>query len=111
MTIHIPKLDFSLLVEISTNINDFSFMELHNVQVKNVGSNIKNPKGGKPTAVPSYDSSDEAPFNDRAVLDFGNLTVSEAVGEIVAKVHASLSVKFKESRLDLKFMYELIRCL
>lgn len=69
MTVHLPKLNFSLLVEVSTNINDFSFMELHNVQVKN-------PGGGIPNAVASYDSSDEVPFNDRAVLDFGNLTVS-----------------------------------
>lgn len=71
-----PKLDFSLLVEISTNINDFSFMELHNVQVKSVGSNVKTSGGGIPAAAVSYDSSEEAPFNDRAVLDFGNLTVS-----------------------------------
>lgn len=77
MTVHIPKLNFSLLVEISTNINDFSFMELHDVQVKSVGSNIKTSGGGQPTAL--YDSSDEVPFNDRAVLDFGNLTVSETV--------------------------------
>ena len=90
MTVHVPKLNFSLLVEISTNINDFSFMELHNVQVKSVGSNIKNSGGGRPSA--SYDSSDEVPFNDRAVLDFGNLTVSETVGELVTKAHASLCV-------------------
>lgn len=69
MTVHLPKLNFSLLVEITTNINDFSFMELHNVQVKNAGGGISN-------AVASYDSSDEVNFNDRAVLDFGNLTVS-----------------------------------
>ncbi|KAL9974032.1 hypothetical protein ACROYT_G020561 [Oculina patagonica] len=75
MTITMPHLDFSLLVEISTNINDFSFMELHNVQVKSVGSNVKTSGGGIPAAPVSYDSSDEAPFNDRAVLDFGNLTV------------------------------------
>ena len=74
MTITMPTLNFSLLVEITTNINDFSFMELHNVQVRNVGSNIKTKDGG---VTPSYDSSEEVPFNDRAVLDFGNLTVSE----------------------------------
>jgi len=78
MAITMPKLDFSLLVEISTNINDFSFMDLHNVQVKSVGSNIQtNPGGATPSLVVSYDSSEEAPFNDRAVLDFGNLTVSD----------------------------------
>lgn len=73
-----PNLDFSLLVEITTNINDFSFMELHNVMVKRVGTNIKTAPAQivqPPTA--SYDSSEEVPFNDRAVLDFGNLTVSE----------------------------------
>ena len=71
MTVHLPKLNFSLLVEITTNINDFSFMELHNVQ-------LKNPGGGISNVVASYDSSDAVPFNDRAVLDFGNLTVSVA---------------------------------
>ena len=73
-----PNLDFSLLVEITTNINDFSFMELHNVMVKRVGTNIKTAASQivqPPTA--SYDSSEEVPFNDRAVLDFGNLTVSK----------------------------------
>ena len=69
-----PKLNFSLLVEITTNINDFSFMEVHNVQVTNVGKDINfNPS---PYADVSYDSGEEVPFNDRAVLDFGNLTVS-----------------------------------
>ena len=49
-------------------------MEVHNVQVTNVGNGIKfNPS---PHADVSYDSSEEVPFNDRAVLDFGNLTVS-----------------------------------
>lgn len=78
MTITMPKLNFSLLVEITTNINDFSFMELHDVKVKSVGGNIKTTQG-LGTLSPSvlYDSSEEVPFNDRAVLDFGNLTVSE----------------------------------
>ena len=84
MTVHLPKLNFSLLVEITTNINDFSFMELHDVQVKNPGGGIRD-------AAASYDSSDEVPFNDRAVLDFGNLTVSVA--------SASLRVIFRESCL------------
>ena len=73
MSITMPKLDFSLVVEITTNI-----MELQNVQVRNVGSNIKAKDGGvTPSPAVSYDSSEEVPFNDRAVLDFGNLTVSE----------------------------------
>lgn len=76
MNIIMPKLNFSLLVEITTNINDFSFMELHDVKVKSVGGNIKTTQG-LGTLSPSvlYDSSEEVPFNDRAVLDFGNLTV------------------------------------
>ena len=78
MTIIMPTLNFSLLVEITTNINDFSFMELHNVQLRSVGSNIKTNDGGvTPSPGVSYDSSEEVPFNDRAVLDFGNLIVSE----------------------------------
>ena len=53
-------------------------MELQNVQVRNVGSNIKTKDGGvTPSPAVSYDSSEEVPFNDRAVLDFGSLTVSE----------------------------------
>ena len=72
MTITMPKLDFPLVIEITTNINDFSIMELYNVQVKSVGSDIKN----NPGAVAVYDSSEGVPFNDRAVLDSGNLTVS-----------------------------------
>lgn len=73
-----PNLDFSLLVEITTNINDFSFMELHNVMVKRVGTNIKTaPAQIVQPPIASYDSSEEVPFNDRAVLDFGNLTVSK----------------------------------
>ena len=78
MIITMPNLDFSLLVEITTNINDFSFMELHNVMVKRVGTNIKTaPAQIVQPPKASYDSSEEVPFNDRAVLDFGNLTVSE----------------------------------
>lgn len=49
-------------------------MEVHNVQVTSVGNDIKfNPS---PHANVLYDSSEEVLFNDRAVLDFGNLTVS-----------------------------------
>ena len=52
-------------------------MELHNVQVKSVGSDVKNNPGAvTPNPVAMYDSSEGVPFNDRAVLDFGNLTVS-----------------------------------
>ena len=77
MTITLPKLNFSLLVEITTNINDFSFMELHNVKVKSVGSNIKTAdSGSSPNPLVIYDSSEGVDFNDRATLDFGNLTVS-----------------------------------
>lgn len=76
MTITLPKLNFSLLVEITTNINDFSFMELHNVKVKSVGSNIKTAdSGSSPNPLVIYDSSEGVDFNDRATLDFGNLTI------------------------------------
>lgn len=105
MTITMPKLDFSLLVEISTNINDFSFMELHNVQVKSVGSNIQtNPGGATPSLVVSYDSSEEAPFNDRAVLDFGNLTVSRNSKKNQARpVECRPLVSFLNSKSPISF--------
>ncbi|XP_073252900.1 uncharacterized protein [Porites lutea] len=91
MTITMPKLNFSLLVEITTNINDFSFMEVHNVQVTNVGKDINfNPS---PYANVSYDSGEEVPFNDRAVLDFGNLTISgndESTRKIVIEFNVTI---------------------
>lgn len=78
MVITLPKLNFSLLVEITTNINDFSFMEISNVQLRSVGSGIEaTASGNTPNPNVSYDSSKASPFNDRAILDFGNLTVSE----------------------------------
>ncbi|CAH3026162.1 unnamed protein product [Porites evermanni] len=91
MTITMPKLNFSLLVEITTNINDFSFMEVHSVQVTNVGKDINfNPS---PYANVSYDSGEEVPFNDRAVLDFGNLTISgndESTRKIVIEFNVTI---------------------
>lgn len=78
MVITLPKLNFSLLVEITTNINDFSFMEISNVQLTSVGSGIKaTGSNAPPNPSVSYDSSKASAFNDSAILDFGNLTVSE----------------------------------
>lgn len=102
MTVTMPKLNFSLFLEISTNINEFSFMEVTNVQVKSVGRNILSAGGGSiPTAVASYDSSEEAPFNDRAVLDFGNLTVSGSLGQIFASI-ISYAYNFQSLVLDMR---------
>lgn len=78
MEITLPKLNFSLLVEITTNINDFSFMEISNVQLRSVGDGIRaTGSNTKPKPSVLYDSSKASPFNDSAILDFGNLTVSE----------------------------------
>ena len=76
MTIVMPHLDFSLLVELSTAINDFSFMEVHDVTIDAVGSNIAAASGGNRNPVPTYEKSDGGTFADRAILDFGNLSVS-----------------------------------
>ncbi|EDO37882.1 predicted protein [Nematostella vectensis] len=72
MTIDMPELNFPLLVEISSAINDFSFMEVKEVTV-NTGSKIT---GGSSTPTPTYHKSNlELLFNDRSVLDFKDLTV------------------------------------
>lgn len=101
MTVTMPKLNFSLFLEISTNINEFSFMEVTNVQVKSVGSNIVSARDGSTNLSSSYDSSDEAPFNDRAVLDFGNLTVSGSLGQIFASI-ISYAYNFQSLVLNMR---------
>ncbi|XP_067040650.1 uncharacterized protein [Acropora muricata] len=76
MEITLPKLNFSLLVEITTNINDFSFMEISNVRLRSVGDGIRaTGSNTKPNPSVSYDSSKASPFSDSAILDFGNLTM------------------------------------
>ena len=77
MSITMPYLNFNLLVELSTAINDFSFMEIHDVTIINKGSNIGAGPGGNLNPSPKYESSDGVNFKDRAILDFGNLTVSQ----------------------------------
>ena len=75
LTIAMPKLDFPLLVELSTAINDFSFMKIHDVNIGPVGANIGVGDGGNKQPVAKFYKSPDVDFYDRAVLDFGNLTV------------------------------------
>lgn len=77
MIIILLKLNFLFLVEIIMNINDFFFMELYNVKVKSVGSNIKIVDFGFLfNLFVIYDLSEGVDFNDCVILDFGNLIVS-----------------------------------
>lgn len=76
MTIEMPQLDFPLFVEITSAINDFSFMKVYDVQIAQKGSNIGAGSGGILDPTPKYHkSSNELKFEDRATLDFKNLTV------------------------------------
>lgn len=76
MTIEMPQLDFPLFVEITSAINDFSFMSVYDVQITQKGSNIGAGPGGNLNPTPQYyKSSSELEFHDRATLDFKNLTV------------------------------------
>ena len=71
-----PKLNFELFVELSTAINDFSFMMINDVKVLRTGTNIGIGTNGNKNPMPNFYKSDNVEFHDRAVLDFGNLTVS-----------------------------------
>ena len=77
MTIDMPKLNFPLLVELTSAINDFSFMAVFDAKVTQTGSNIGIGDGGNLNPTPTYyKSSSDQTFFDRAVLDFKNLTVT-----------------------------------
>ena len=71
MKIDLPKLNYSLLAELTTNIEDFIFMEIQNVRVANKGSNVFY----NGTAVPQYHSTNKDGKNDRVVIDFGYIRV------------------------------------
>ena len=71
MLIEFPKLNYSLLAELTTNIQDFIFMEIQDVQVKNKGSNVHY----NGTATPTYYSTNNDGKKDRVVIDFGYLRV------------------------------------
>ena len=72
MVINFPKLNYSLLAELTTNIQDFISMELQNVQITNKGANVHY----NGTATPTYYSTNNDGKKDRVVIDFGFLRVS-----------------------------------
>ena len=71
MNIKFPKLNYSLLTELTTNIEDFVFMQIANVTLKNKG-NLVTYNG---SATPVYYSSQNNGENDRVVIDFGYVKV------------------------------------
>ena len=71
MAVAFPNLNYSLLAELTTNIEDFVCMELQGVTVQNKGANV-NYNG---TATPKYYSTNNDGKNDRVVIDFGFLRV------------------------------------
>ena len=71
MKITFPKLNYSLLAEITTNIEDYVFMDLSMVTVTNKGANLQY----NGTAIPTYYSSLNNGKYDRVVIDFGFLKV------------------------------------
>ena len=72
MVIEFPKLNYSLIAELTTNIQDFICMQIQNVQVKNKGANVQY----NGTAQPKYYSTNNDGKNDRVVIDFGFLRVN-----------------------------------
>jgi hypothetical protein len=76
MTIDMPHLDFPLFVEVTSAINDFSFMPIHDIKITSTGSNIGMASDGNLTPTPQYTkSSNDLTFYDSGTLDFKNLTV------------------------------------
>ena len=69
----LPELNYTLLVELTTNIEDYIFMEIKNVQVALKGTTVISKNG---TGSPKYFSSQENSENDRVEIDFGYVTVS-----------------------------------
>eukprot|EP00795_Rhopilema_esculentum_P000962 gene962-10728_t len=89
MKIDLPKLNYSLLAELTTNIEDFIFMEIQNVRVANKGSNVFY----NGTAVPTYHSTNSDGKNDRAVIDFGYIRNNADTGN-------SMEILFSVKVLD-----------
>lgn len=76
MIIDMPHLNFPLFVEVTSAINDFSFMPIQDVKITSTGSNIVAGPGGTVSPTPQYTkSSSDLTFFDSATLDFKNLSV------------------------------------
>ena len=70
MNILVPQLNFTLLAEITTNIEDFVFMSISNVKLK-TGSDVR--YNGS-SSFDFYSSQGSSNF-DRASVDLGFITV------------------------------------
>ena len=68
----LPLLNYHLLVELTTNVECFVFMEINNVVV-NRGNGIT--YDGSDTPV-NYKSENSNGLVDRVIIDFGNISVS-----------------------------------
>ena len=75
MKIEFPKLNYSLLAELTTNIEDFVFMEVQNVRIVNKGANVHY----NGSATPQYYSTNNDGKYDRVVIDFGYLRVRTVI--------------------------------
>ena len=72
MSMLLPYLNYSLMVELTTNIEQYIFTELKDVQVTSQGVAIKSSGIPKTT----YYSSQLNNEMDRVTIDFGNISVS-----------------------------------
>lgn len=89
MKMQLPLLNYRLLIELTTNVECFVFMEVKDVVV-NIGNGIK--IGG--TKNPVFHKSEKSNgLNDRAVIDFGNISVSGVASERSITIDYKLAVK------------------
>ena len=71
MNLKLPKLNYTLMVELTTNIEDFVFMSVENVHVTDNGITYNG------SAIPTTYSSQGNTEVDRVTIDFGYVTVSK----------------------------------
>lgn len=70
MKINLPLLNFTLYIEMTTNIEDYIFMEIENVSVTN-DPQVKFNGSDSPVLHSSLNNGE----NDRAAIDLGYVTV------------------------------------
>ena len=76
MTMVLPSLNFSLVVEFTTNIEEYVFMTIDNAEVISIGDAVKAHDKQSPFPVINKYSSLGNSEMDRYTLDFGNISVS-----------------------------------
>lgn len=92
MRIAFPKLNYSLFVELTTNIEDFIFMIIQDVKVSKEANIQYNG-----TATPQYFSTNADGKNDRVVIDFGFVRVGQLKSEIKRFLEEFLHGTFRGS--------------